>query len=229
MRFEEVTLHTNRLRELEVFYGGVLGFEILSSSGGGLTLRTGRSLLHFRASETPAYYHFAFNIPSFDERRALEWLRERVEILPDEQGRPVVDFVNWNAKALYFFDPAENVVEFIARRNLNLPSGPAFGSESIQSISELGLPVESPEGAHRQIEHFLQEQDSALALSRFWGDYDEFGASGDEEGLFILVDRRRKLWYPTTKPARPFPLSAKCRMANRSFFLQFDGARLLLG
>ncbi len=228
MRFDEVTLHTDRLRELKAFYGGVLGFEVLSFSEAQLVLRTGASLLRFQASDTPAYYHFAFNIPSYEEQEALSWLQERVEVLPDETGRPVVDFVNWNAKALYFLDPAKNVVEFIARRNLNLPSRGAFGPASVWGISELGLPVDSPERAHRQIDAFLKSNDPSLFLPRFWGDYDEFGASGDEQGLFILVDRRRKRWYPTSQPARPFPLSAKWTMANRGFSLQFDGHQLVL-
>ena len=73
--------------------------------------------------------HFALNVPPDRFEEAVAFARERVELLKDD-----VPFPHWRARAAYFFDPAGNLVELIARER-------APGEELFLELSEVGLPV----------------------------------------------------------------------------------------
>src|SRR6185436_21190279 len=71
---------------------------------------------------------------------AFEWLYIKTTILwIEEYNDYIADFSNWNAKSIYFLDPAGNVVEFISRFDLNDSVDNPFSSDLIRSISEIGL------------------------------------------------------------------------------------------
>jgi catechol-2,3-dioxygenase len=199
MYIHRLVLHTAPLAAQLNFYTDVCGFRTTERAADAFTLKIDRTLLTFRRSGEEAYYHFAFNIPSDSIRKALAWLATRVDVLGDA-GRQIIDFSNWNAEAVYFRDPAGNVVEFIARKNLGLRGEGTFGPASVAGVSEIGLPVDDVRAA-------FDRMHAAAGIARYWGDYDEFCAAGDEHGLFILVDRKRKKWYPTEIEARFFPVN----------------------
>ena len=76
-------------------------------------------MLELRAAAGAPFYHFALLVPGDRFDAALAWARERVELLPDrETGEVVFDFTNWDARAVYFHDPAGNIVELIAHRGI---------------------------------------------------------------------------------------------------------------
>ncbi|MDX1665750.1 MAG: hypothetical protein R3350_00890 [Saprospiraceae bacterium] len=215
MIIKHLQLETGKLIEQRKFYLQQLGFAPLEDHADGFTFKAGHSRLSFRASPGHACYHFAFNIPSDAEDAALDWLQKRVEVL-SFRGKPAVDFPNWNAKAIYFRDPAGNVVEFIARRDLERKLEGDFSAGNILGISEVGLPVC---GVHA---HFHQLH-TGLGIKKYWGEGEEFCAAGDEQGLFIIVDRSTKEWFPTDMPANPFPLEATVAVGEHTHLLQFDG------
>jgi catechol-2,3-dioxygenase len=171
VRIREIVLPAADPAGLRGFYGGPARF--------------GASVVRFE--EGPAVCsHFAVNVPPqrFDE--GVAWARERVELLHED-----VPFTNWDARAAYFFDPAGNIVELIARER-------APGSELFLEVSEVGLPVED---VGRAVE-FLE---SELGLPHFDGDRREFSAVGDDRGLFIVVSVGRP-WLFTDRPATAAPL-----------------------
>ena len=220
MQVKNLQLYTSRIEEMGFFYTEKLGLPIAGSLGDGFTLQVGDSQLTFTRSLSPAYYHFAFNIPSFQIREALDWLRSRVKVLETEDG-PIVNFTNWNAEALYFFDPAGNIVELIARKNLEIPGTTPFSHQSILEISEVGLPVPDVSEAYSQ----LKEE---AAIPHYWGDYEQFCAAGDEHGLFIIVPEQKKIWYPTDLPARAFPFHLSFQHAGMEFALSMTNEELLI-
>ena len=82
----------------------------------------GKSKLIFEETDIDVnpYYHFAFNIPSNKFEEAFEWMKQKVELLWLEDYKSyIADFVNWHAKSFYFLDPAGNILELIARFDLN--------------------------------------------------------------------------------------------------------------
>src|SRR5262245_11266679 len=123
------------------FYQGKLGFELIESRSDYLRLRAGLTELTFRSSgsETGApFYHFAFNIPENKIVEALHWQMERSAIIPvpdtlrEAQYPPeVVNYSHWNAHSVFFFDPAQNVVEYIARHDLKNARPGAFEARDI--------------------------------------------------------------------------------------------------
>ena len=218
MILEELRLHTSRLPEQWAFYTDTLGMEGTRESGRSFILQAGATRLAFEEKEGGPYYHFAFNIPPFQYEEALEWLKERAPILRDGDTE-LIDFSNWNAFAMYFYDPAGNIVEFIARRDLKFRAKEPFSAKSILSVSEAGLPVHNV----RKSFECLAEQ---AGVPFYSGNYDNFCAAGDPHGLFILVDPRNKQWYPTEKAARSFPLALTFRELGQSYALTLEEEQL---
>ena len=134
-------------------------------------------------------YHFAINIPSNKEKQALEWLKERVEILTYE-GLETQYFDFWNAYAIYFYDADKNIVEFIARKKLQHNTTTKFDKESLLGISEVGIPTSS-------IAKEYQILKSITGIGIYSGSIERFCAVGDETGLFILINKGIKKWFPT--------------------------------
>jgi hypothetical protein len=145
----------------------------------------GASRLRF-AGGPPVCSHFAINVPPqrFDE--AVSWARERAELVEDD-----VPIDAWRARSAYFFDPAGNIVELIARER-------APGEELFLEISEVGLPVADVGAAVEWLE-------SELGLPYFSGNRRDFAAVGDDRGLFIVVPVGRP-WLFTDVPAPDAPL-----------------------
>jgi catechol-2,3-dioxygenase len=130
--------------------------------------------------------HFAVNVPPQRFEEAVDWARERVELVEAD-----VPFPAWRARSAYFFDPGGNIVELIARER-------APGEELFLEISEVGLPVADVGSAVAWLE-------SELGLPHFSGDRRNFSAVGDDRGLFIVVPVGRP-WLFTDEPAPDVPL-----------------------
>ena len=115
MLIKKLQLLTDNLEETGKFYGQILDLPVLHKSDCFITFLTGESELSFHLStgERPKY-HFAFNIPCNQIEQALAWMEGKATLLPIEGKGPIVDFSNWNAKAFYFLDNNENILEFIA-------------------------------------------------------------------------------------------------------------------
>jgi hypothetical protein len=180
VRFVEVTLAAppDRLAELEQFYAEL-----------------GETALRFRAGDGKPFYHFALLVPGdrFDAARA--WAEERVELLGG-----VFDFESWNAQAVYFQDPAGNIVELIAHRGLeeNGRTGP-FDPEELCGLSELGI-VGDKRALLRQLE--------AEGLELWAGDLDDperLAFVGEKGRTFILSPAGRG-WMPLGRPAEAHPV-----------------------
>ena len=199
MKIIELQLETHRLDELKKFYTKTLELPLLSESKKGFSFQAGLTKIKFsRASQwEEPFYHFAFNIPENQIEEAKRWLSSRVQLI-EKGGQDLFYFESWNAVALYFYDPAGNIVEFIARHNLRNRSQAQFSGKSILSVSEIGYAVED---VHLFCEHIKQE----LNLTLWDGDEKQFAAVGDEEGLFIVVSQDRP-WFPVDKPAESYPV-----------------------
>jgi catechol 2,3-dioxygenase-like lactoylglutathione lyase family enzyme len=189
VRFRSVALTTHALPALRAFYAGRLGLPLLDADERGFAVRAGATRLSFRAvpGPRPRVHHVAFTIAPDRLDDAIAWLERRVEVLRHE-GSPVVPFPFWNAHATYFRDPAGNVLELIARHDLDLRDPYPFGPAGIRAVSEVGLPAGDVGAAVDALER--------LGIPRYSGDRRSFAAMGDVNGLFIVVPRGR-VWFPT--------------------------------
>jgi catechol 2,3-dioxygenase-like lactoylglutathione lyase family enzyme len=217
MIFEQIHLDTGPLESMREFYENTLGFPLLETGPNHFTLQAGHTTLTFHRVESRPYYHFAFNIPSFSIRQALDWLRARVEIL-DFRGADIVDFSAWNAEAVYFYDPAGNILEFIARKNLNVGMDGDFGIDKVLSVSELGWSSHDIRGFRRQVL-------SGIGTQEYDGEDPKFFAIGKETGLFIMVNPEIKDWIPRADPAVVVPFRCRVR-TDHVYEMEFDGREL---
>tara|TARA_R110002126_G_scaffold290388_1_gene447242 strand:- start:2330 stop:3001 length:672 start_codon:yes stop_codon:yes gene_type:complete len=193
MKIQELTLYTSNIDGQTEFYSQVLGLEIVKKSPKNVSFHIGNSLLQFEQKKGATPYHFAINIPANKEEEALQWLKSRLTILKDEQDE-IIDFRAWNAKAIYFYDQDKNIVELIARKNLKNESDQNFGPEQFLEISEIGVPT-------RDIESEFSILRNAMGIEIYDGGFGNFCAIGDENGLFICINKEHKKWYPTNDKA----------------------------
>lgn len=202
MKIKHLKLNCANLEEQKHFYTKKFKFKVVREGDGELCLQMGNSQLTFIENKLKkSYYHFALNIPFPSVEKAMKWLDKLVDILESE-GNKIQEFPNWKARSIYFFDPAGNIVEFIGRERLEEEGRKTFNEKDILNISEVGLPVfqvnEAFEMIHRQTQ-----------LPKFDCDSSTFCVCGDDEGLFIVVDKAEKTWFPTDEPAKAYPLSVE--------------------
>jgi hypothetical protein len=147
----KLCLQTHRLPEVRAFYRDTLRFPIQEESVDSVTFQAGATSLTFvrtpRKQSRP-FYHFAFNIPENKLPSAREWLEERTP-LATRGERVVFHFPDWNAHAIYFWDPGGNLGELIARHDLPNARGGGFTAGDILYASEIGLVVKDVPAAVR--------------------------------------------------------------------------------
>jgi len=197
MIVKRLTLATSALKDQVDFYHQILGISIFERKEDFIAFTIGHSKLEFFESRNTTPYHFAVNIPSNKAPGALSWLRDRVEILKDGEHE-LIEFKGWNAESVYFYDADRNIVEFIARKNLGILVDKKFSEKHFLGISEIGMPVENIEKTYLHLKRLHD-------IEIFDGNFDNFCAIGDENGLFIVIDKQKKKWFPTGETAFSSP------------------------
>ena len=199
MIIKELALYTNLIEELKEFYSQTLELALIKEDESSFAVSCGDSVLMFTLTNgiKDPFYHFAFNIPENKFKEAKDWISGKTELIK-LNGEDEFDFRSWNAHSVYFYDPSGNIIELIARHNLNNASDEEFSGRSILSVSEAGLPVDD-------VDRFFSEVNKEFNIPQFSGDRSAFCAAGDDSGLFIIVSKGRK-WFPDCCDAEIFPL-----------------------
>ncbi len=203
MDIQEITLLSNNLAETLAFYSGVIGLPVFNQEGQSLSFSAGKSILTFEESAAIKHptYHFAFNIPENQIQEAVNWCRDKVELLQITESSKIADYRQWNAHAVYFLDNNGNVVELIARHDLQNSASKTFTAAAITGISEIGLVTEKvPSFTHTLLDTYHLTLFSKQPMQP------GFAAIGDDHGLLIIVGKGR-CWFPTEVPSEQFPLS----------------------
>jgi catechol 2,3-dioxygenase-like lactoylglutathione lyase family enzyme len=192
MRIERVTFLTDDLEGQHQFYRQVLGLTV-ERADYKLLVHAGATLVEFQqgTQNWNGAYHFAFDIPENQVQSAYEQLKDQVVFFKGEDEKEIISHTGWEAHALYFRDPAGNVVELIGRHTERNASDGGFGADSILYVSEVGLPGEDVPLTVRKLQDDLE-------LPIFDGDGSEaFTALGTSQGL-IIVTALERTWYPNT-------------------------------
>jgi catechol 2,3-dioxygenase-like lactoylglutathione lyase family enzyme len=209
------------LKRMKDFYHRLLGFEVLDDRPERLTIAAGLSQITFftaKPEDGKPFYHFAFNIPENKILAARTWQRERTSLLPisarlrhPAYPADVVDYRHWNAHSIFFFDPAGNVVEYIARHDLQNGAQGAFDSKDILYASEIGLIVDDVPGVASNLKELL-------GIGQYRGGSDQFTALGDEHGLLLIMKRGRVVSFDAEekKAVSVFRTAASVRGAEKA-------------
>ena len=219
MNIQELTIFTNRLAEQKQFYSEVLELDIVNESKNFVVFSIGNSSLKLaKRTRLATPYHFAFNIPSNKEKDALQWLKKRVSVLKMNDNE-IQDFDGWNAKAVYFYDIDNNIVELIARKNLNNKSEEKFNQNSLLEISEIGIPTTN-------IEKEFDFLNKNYGLSIYDGGFDKFCAIGTETGLFIFINKNVKGWYPMNDEAYSSDFNLEVTIGKEKYSIEYSNEKI---
>ncbi len=218
MHILHLHLATTMLAQQHAFYTQVFGFPVLTTTSDSITLQAGESQLMFTHVAEPAEssYHFAFNIPENQFATAKTWLSQRVPLLADSTGTDTFAFDDWNAHAMYCYDPAGNIIELIARHSLDNANDRPFVGQHVVNISEIGIAAED---VPMQVAMIQAELGTAIYDG---GGSHTFTAVGDEHGLLIVVQRGR-IWFPDTgRPANHVPILVEVLNNDHQRTLRFE-------
>ncbi len=135
----------------------------------------------------------------------------RIPLLADETGKDEFESKNWNSDSVYFKDAAGNVLEFIARHNLENAVEEEFNSSQILNVSEIGLPSED-------VVSWANELCAKLNVSAFKQEPNEnFTPVGDDNGLLILPHTDR-IWIPNSGvPAKLLPVRVMGNVGDKQW------------
>jgi hypothetical protein len=211
------------LAEMKAFYHDSLGLRVLDEQRDRLAIRAGGTTITFvtaRADAGKPFYHFAFNIPENKVLAAHKWQKERTPLLPIPKNLrdpkypdDVVDYSHWNAHSIFFFDPAGNVVEYIARHDLKNAAGGGFSSDDILYASEIAFVVDDVAATAAKLKE-------VAGVGLYKGASDQFAAVGDERGLLLVMKRGRVISFEAKerKAVDVFPTTAAVRGDRRTRF-----------
>ena len=201
----EIRLQTAKLDALERFYRDDLGLPVKRLEKR-LEIRAGLTRIRFddvAASDDAPFYHFAFNIPENKLESARRWQKRRTPLIR-RGNQEVIHFRNWNAHSVFFNDPAGNILEYIARHDLDNAANGDFSPADMLYASEIGLVVDD-------VPETVDAVKQQLKLGVYRGMFNAFAPLGDAHALLILVKRNR-LWTPDkTRAAKVHPVRATIR------------------
>lgn len=209
MKLRRLQLKAANLAAQAAFYREVLRLPV-EADGERVVVTAGHSEIEFTqaAEGEKPFYHFAFTIPENRLEGAMEWLEPRCRIENIKKSRrKTIQFRNWDAEACYFFDPAGNILEFIAHHPLGNGVGAPFSEEHILHVSEIGLVVPSVPDTEALV-------GKTLGLGPYRGSSENFAPLGDINGVLIVVPQER-IWLPTTDvPASVFETDVQAEGLN---------------
>ncbi|WP_440120879.1 VOC family protein [Tenacibaculum sp. Ill] len=193
MTLNEIELKTIDIKPIKDFYANVMELPTTQIDDKSIRIKIGTSSLKFiedSKKNLPAY-HLAFNIPENKLQEAINWSINKVEFVKKENEVLITNFENWNANSVYFFDAVGNILEFIARHDLDNTATEQFNSNQILNISEFGIVKDQPDVYGKYLI-------DTYGLSLFEKNHNSetFTAIGDDNGLLIIVKTNRN-WYPT--------------------------------
>ena len=204
--FRFLSLRTAHFQATVDFYLEALGLPLLARGQGYAVLQAGATQLMWEEAESgDPYYHFAFDIPCNRLTEAADWMSTRAELLTKDGNREF-EFEDWKATSIYFHDPSGNIVEFIARRNLQNGIDLPFSSQQLLRISEIGCPLSEAHPA-------------PLSDLEMWRDYGAFRALGTETALVLLVPEGRG-WLPTNRPSEIHPCTVAIAHQERTLIFR---------
>ncbi len=214
--------------KMKEYYQGLLGFPVLAEEPKEITFGAGLTPITF-VKATPEqgrpFYHFAFNIPENKLLAARKWQLQRTPLIltPSHQRDPkfpdhVRHFRNWNAHSVFFWDPADNLLEYIARHDLKntAPDPEKFSTHDILYASEIAFVVDDQPVAATTLNKNLGLQVYPQGSSFWW-------AMGDELGLLLCIPRRKWGTPPgKVKTFGVFPTQATIRGQNSTTYTISD-------
>jgi catechol-2,3-dioxygenase len=207
----ELNLRARRLNQNRFFWETLMGFTVIDApSVSQYTLQVGNTKLTFRQSTIQPeledtffpQYHFTISIPSNQIEACLEWVLSQKATNPatnEEVTIPIwKDYLNdaeiirrnlYNSQSVFIQDPAGNIVELLARHDMNNTATGTFNNGMFIGISEVGIVTRDV----RKTAALLKE---TFGVEEVLGSSNSFKPMGGATGLLKLIVPG-KPWIPT--------------------------------
>lgn len=218
MKINKLTVFSSNIETQLKFYRDELDFEVRNYSENSFELSVGYSVLKFQYKEKSTPYHIAFHIPDRQEEEAVDWLQNKRPVL-EFNDKKIVDFSNWQAMSVYFYDEDQNIMEFISRREFSKPESAIFNPSNIVGIAEIGL-------ATNNIKEKFEKMKLDCGLNRFDGDFERFCAVGEASGLIITINKNEKDWFPTGDKAYTSDFEMEFEHDSKKYYMNFSNDQL---
>ena len=206
----ELLVNSKNMIDQQSFYKEKLKLPVINETEKGFQVVVGNSLMKFRMNDevSDPVYHVAFSIPENKLEKARTWSKERFPLLRNGLGQEVMHFRKWDAHAIYFNDPAGNILEFIAHHSLKNGSDGEFTESDVLYIAEMALVSDEVRTLSKEIEQKMNMTDFIEADRK--ANSPDFRAIGDPAGMIILSKAARR-WLMTDVYATDFTVGMKIR------------------
>src|SRR5699024_3566157 len=95
-----------------------------------------------------------------------------------------------------------------------------FSENDIIGIAEIGLVV-------HDVKSVFEKLNSQTGLKQYSGDLEKFCPIGDDSGLLITIDnRKKKTWFPTLDKAKMATFSVEFTHHRNREVLRYDGQQI---
>jgi len=206
-----ITGQASELFQIRNFWENTIGCEVVSQTFNSFTLKIGTSLLTFKPnfiSVLRPQYHFAILIPSNQIENCLAWLKnggnkkdgKEIQLWRGgESNAEIIQSPLYNSTSVYFADYGGNIIELVARRNIDNPESGEFSSEMFKEINAVSIVTKEIRAAQELIEDNLGYKPVDRTTSGY-------KVMGNANGLINLVVQGRILPPTTTEIAFPFEM-----------------------
>ena len=190
MQFAQVSIPAVDPDALSEWYGQLFGVTAVDNK-----LEVGATTLAFRSAAEAGAIHLAFRTPAAIGE-VTDSLERQASILSVE-GEQSRRFGFLDAEAVYFADPAGNVLECLCYDGD--PRESVGESLPVAGVTEVGLPA--PETL--ALVEWLEE---TVGLSAWGSPSESFAWVGDRNARFVVLPTGSE-WYPTEQVADSEPIS----------------------
>jgi hypothetical protein len=129
--------------------------------------------------------------------RRSKLLQVRAEVAGENAPVDVADFVHWNAHSVFFWDPAGNLLEYIARHDLKNSAPGDFSTKDILYASEIGFVADDTTNLAQAIR-------AATGIGPYRSPDSVF--LGSDLGLLLVLQKGRRPWAVYNESARGFDI-----------------------
>ena len=138
-------------------------------------------------------------------------MSKRTEILDIDENEKIQHFNSCNAYSFYFLDGDGNLLECIARYDLNNENDQPFDASGLLCVIEIGMPTDDIKMTGETLEKLIG--------SHFWKvDMTGFGTHGDQDGLLLLPKLLyKKVWFPTDLTIEPSSFEVSIQNKGKLF------------
>jgi hypothetical protein len=197
--------------QIRNFWENTIGCKVVNQNFNTFSIKIGTSLLTFKPNTTTIdrpQYHFAILIPANQIENCLAWLKNG-GIKKDGKAiqlwrggvtnAEIIQSPLYNSSSVYFADYGGNIIELVARRNLENSEEGEFSPEMFKEINSVSMVTKEVKAAQKLITDSLGYQPVDRTTTGY-------KVMGNANGLINILVQSRIIPPTTTEQAYPYEM-----------------------